>query len=68
MNKERFVHFINDLCDTLTRTKPILYADDIILYISGKNTDELIEGMQEDMLALNTWCCTNHMTENTEKI
>ena len=62
-----FVLFMNDLCGSLTNCTPVFYADDIVMYVSRENPNELIELMQTDVTALHNWCTENFMTVNTDE-
>ena len=47
-----FVVFINDLDVVLKRTNLILYADDTVVYYSGKTSEEIIKILNDDIQEL----------------
>ena len=62
-----FVFFINDLCDSLQSAKLVMYADDVVVYVSHEDSNTAKQLLQEDLTRLHQWCLNNHMTVNTEK-
>ncbi len=45
----------------------ILYADDMIVYLSDSNTPSLKEHLSRDLVALSTWMADSDLTMNTQK-
>ena len=63
-----FYFFINDISKVLNNCKVSLYyADDTVLYLSGKTLDEVMASIQEDLLLSNRWCNKNRSTINCKK-
>jgi hypothetical protein len=47
-----FVVFINDSDIVLTKTNLILYADDTVVYYSGKTSEEILKTLNNDLQEL----------------
>ena len=62
-----FLLYINDISKVLNKCKVSLYADDTVLYFSGKNLDEVITIVQNDLVLLSNWCSKNRLTINCKK-
>ena len=50
-----FVVFINDIDIVLKKTNLILYADDSVVYYSGKTCEEIIKILNDDIQELEKW-------------
>ena len=44
-----------------------MYADDTVIYSSGRNTTEIEQSLQADLNNLANWCSNNKLTINTKK-
>jgi hypothetical protein len=61
-----FSLFINDISEIMT-TLFLLYADDLVIYESGDNYEEIFEKLKLQMLAINNWCVKNKLKINYDK-
>lgn len=59
--------YINDISRFKTLNEIILYADDNALTQQGKNTEEVMEALQEKLDNLNIWFNNNNMEINEKK-
>ena len=62
-----FVVFINDLDTVLKKTNLILYADDTVVYYSGKTSEEIIKILNDDLQELGKWFKENNLVINMKK-
>ena len=63
-----FILYINDLQRALDNNiKVRLYADDTVVYVSGKNVETLTRTLQLNLHRLNRWCRANKLTLNPAK-
>ena len=62
-----FLLYINDLPQCLNHCKSILYADDILLYYSGKTVADLQLKINTDLESLSQWLNNNLLTLNYDK-
>lgn len=62
-----FLCYINDLVNQELGCKLGLYADDTILYLSGRHVPELILNLNLIMKKLEQWCFQNRLTINVSK-
>ncbi|CAB4019252.1 Hypothetical predicted protein [Paramuricea clavata] len=62
-----FVVFINDLDIALKKTKLIFYADDTVVYYSGKTSEEIIKILNDDLQELGKWFKKNNLVINMKK-
>ena len=62
-----FLLYINDISKVLLNCKVSLYADDTVLYYSGKNLNEVVTIIQADLTLLGNWCKKNRLTINCKK-
>ncbi|CAB3977617.1 Hypothetical predicted protein [Paramuricea clavata] len=62
-----FVVSINDLDIALKNTKLILYADDTVVYYSGKMSEEIIKILNDDLQELDKWFKKNNLVINMKK-
>ena len=58
--------FINDICQSVHNSVPILYADDLKLIGKIKNFNDTAK-LQHDIRQIENWCETNKMEINTSK-
>lgn len=62
-----FIVYINDLLRLSFIGRLLLYADDAVLTYACDTMDELQHTMQQDLLLLQKWLCSNVLTMNTIK-
>ena len=63
-----FLLYINDLlCDVSKRLSTLLFADDSNMFLSGKNPDDLIRFMNEEMVKVVNWLQINRLSMNLNK-
>ena len=62
-----FLLFINDMPQSLKHCKMILFADDGIVYIAGKDIDTLTTQLNEDLEMLTKYCKANRLIINPTK-
>ena len=62
-----FLVYINDIKGILGENKYQLYADDTVIYCSGKNYTEVNEKLQIILNKFIIWCAKNALTVNTKK-
>ena len=54
-----FLIYINDLAGICKRTLPFLFADDTNLFISGKNINEMVQELNNELREISTWLKIN---------
>ena len=62
-----FLIYINDISDLFSENKTILFADDMTLYLTGPNQNELVLNANNELEKLYQWCLCNRLTINTGK-
>ena len=62
-----FVVFINDLDIVLKKTNLILYADDTVVYYSGKTSEEIIKILNDGIQELGKWFKKNDLVINMKR-
>ena len=62
-----FLIYVNDLPDSLTSSKGILFADDTTLCQSSKNIEELYTSMNSELKILTDWFRANKLSLNIKK-
>ena len=62
-----YLTLINDLFVFVSSSNLSNYADDITLYASGFNLEEVKKCLSTDLDAVTTWFYENHMTFNARK-
>ena len=62
-----FLLYINDLCNVSKRLFTLLFADDANMFLSGKNPDDLIRIMNEEMVKVVNWLQINRLSLNLNK-
>lgn len=62
-----FLIFINDMTKVVQFSKLILFADDGLIYTSGKNAEECINRINQDLDKINTWLRMNRLVLNVTK-
>ena len=62
-----FILYINDIVNSSSYLRYLLYADDSILYVSGKNINEMIRSTNKELVTVSTWLAGNKLTLNLDK-
>jgi hypothetical protein len=62
-----FLVYINDLSLSLKFSKPFMYADDTSIFHSHRNTQQLVNEMNEDLSLLGDWLRVNRLSLNVPK-
>ena len=62
-----FLIYVNDLGHTLNASNHFLYADDTVIFHSGKNINVITNTLQADLNSYGSWCKANKLTINTKK-
>lgn len=62
-----FLIYINDISDIFMIAKNILYADDMTLYLTNPNLNQLLHQTNYELNKLYNWCLCNRLTINTKK-
>ena len=62
-----FIIYINDIINSLSFLKPILFADDSCFFCSGENLNQIIDKVNTDLIMINNWISANELTLNIEK-
>ena len=62
-----FLLYIKDLCNVSKRLFALLFADDSNMFLSGKNPDDLIRIMNEEMIKVVDWLQINRLSLNLNK-
>ena len=62
-----FILYTNDLPNTFTVSKSLLFADDTTIYYSHSNLNTLYTNLNKDLQILNDWFKTNKLSLNVSK-
>ena len=62
-----FLVYVNNMSNVLSHANYCLYADDTVLYVSGQDTGDMVEILQQDLERYSNWCVENHLTLNVSK-
>ena len=62
-----FLIYINDISDIFSHSKSILFADDMTVYLTGPDPDQLVYSVNNELEKLYQWCLCNRLTINTNK-
>ena len=62
-----FILYTNDLPNSLTNSKAILFADDTTIYTSSTNIVQLYESINKDLDSLSEWFRANRLSLNISK-
>ena len=62
-----FLIYINDLASISDKIFTLLFADDSNLFLSGKNPDDLIESMNNELIKVVDWLNINKLSLNIKK-
>ena len=63
-----FLIFVNDLVNLCLNSSTLLFADDTVIYLHGKNTKELLTKVQENLNQIEKWCTFNKLSLNVKKL
>ena len=61
-----FLIYFNDVVDIIRNSHIIIYADDTVLYYSGKNIQQIEDKLSEDICHLVDWFEDNELTNITK--
>lgn len=64
---ELFILYVNDIYKSLVHSKLSLFADDTLIYISGKNVQDVVNKLNEDLSRVNSWLNANKLKLNVAK-
>ena len=62
-----YIIYANEISKIIKHSKIALYADDTVLYSTGKNLKKARNLMQKDLKALEKWCARNGIFINASK-
>ena len=62
-----FLIYINDIKTCTNKLSILSYADDTTVYLSGPNTNEMIDIMNTELKKLYDWLCANRLSLNIKK-
>ena len=62
-----FILYLNDVQQILRGVTLQMYADDTVIYASGKDLTTLKNTMQSNLNIFHKWCCSNKLTLNPSK-
>jgi hypothetical protein len=62
-----FLLYINDLPDSLDNTTPCLYAADMPIFSSAKDSVELIFNLNNDLNKISQWLTSNKLQHHSTK-
>ena len=62
-----FILYINDLPSVCQSTQVIMYADDTVVFVSGRDLTSVNNKLTSDLTCLNHWLFENHLTLNIKK-
>ena len=62
-----FILYINDICRVSNVLRLVLFADDTNIFCSGKNLEQLVENIENEMHKLKTWFDKNKLSLNLSK-
>lgn len=62
-----FLLYVNDIVKSIVHSKLTLFADDTLIYISGKNVQECVSKLNEDLSRINAWLNVNKLKLNVDK-
>lgn len=62
-----FLLYINDMVKVTQKCKTVLFADDTMLYVVGKDLQQMKKDLNEDLNSLFSWLCINKLCLNADK-
>lgn len=62
-----FLLYVNDIGSSIKHSKVALFADDTLIYIGGRDMDEIVLKLNEDLQSLNVWLQMNKLKLNVNK-
>ena len=67
LGRNYLYYMINDICNTSSLLKFILFADDTTIFWSGSNLNELSRHMSKELAKLSIWFAINKLSLNLAK-
>ena len=62
-----FINYINDLPQVVLNSLVAMYADDMVIYYTGSNVNEVEQHLQEDLDLIINWLAVNKLSLNVGK-
>ena len=62
-----FIIYINDIKEVIIHSQIVLFADDALIFISGKNAEDCTKHLQEDLKRISEWLKANKLKLNVAK-
>lgn len=62
-----FVLYLNDIVNRISKCKIQLFADDTLIYVVGRNSNEIINTLNSELNILFDWLNINSLAINTDK-
>lgn len=62
-----FLLYINDISDIFSNSKTLLFADDMTVYLTGPNPNQLGHNANTELQKLHQWCICNRLSININK-
>ena len=62
-----FVLFYIDFPNCLKHSKCVIYADDTVIYVPGKDVFIIESGLTDDMNRIENWCAQNELILNLKR-
>ena len=62
-----FLIFINDISEYIPNGICNIFADDVVIYVTAKNTTDVNLQLQENLNEVNKWYLSNRLRINIEK-
>ena len=62
-----FLIYINDIVYSSNKLQFLLYADDSVIFLRGKNATEIINTLNFELSHIKNWLISNRLTLNTDK-
>lgn len=59
--------YVNDIATLPLHSNMLLYADDIVIYLSGRTFNEIFANMQADLNLINEWSVVNKLSLSPSK-
>ena len=62
-----FIIYFNGATTAVVKSKIIMYADDTVLFVSGKTIPEIQDNLQKDFDSISAWLSKNELIINSKK-
>ena len=62
-----FLLYVNDIANVSSIIFPLIFADDTNIFVSGKNVEELVYIMNDELRKITQWMNTNKLSLNIDK-